>query len=542
LKRKVISAALALLMILALLPMSAFAMSDAANGDWGAKSVTLRNTTEADLMVRVGDIDALNDEYAVDNNGYNPFTAANQYAHGYPWAKDSSDPMGTDRIYVGSHWNGDARDGYSSNYWNYNDGSDEENAYGDGAMEITMNYDASGVNVKNALLQICIDDFQAISWNSNFTVKLNGKDAPFIAELLNHMDQTGPTSYITSAIIPSSFYSDISSGRLVITIDETTGCGDGFAVDFVKLLVNYKKGVFKGTFTGKTEPGATVRLLGTSTTVKASSTGGFEFEAVPGLNAVRASLDGYVEGYSYGIVFAENASVNEYDKWKPEIYLSAGQGSADIDFSQFGVTAAWENASDWATAELTEADEMGLIPDCLRGADLTKPITRAEFAAVSVKVYESLTGTKAEPVSQNPFTDTADAEILKAYNVGVTNGMSATEFAPKVLLNREQAATMLTRVYKKVSIDGWTLETDSSFNAQFKGMFTSPAAFADDAKISDWAKDSVYFMAANNIINGVGNNTFAPKATTSAEQAAGYAQATREQAILIATRMVKNLG
>jgi len=43
-------------------------------------------------------------------------------------------------------------------------------------------------------------------------------------------------------------------------------------------------------------------------------------------------------------------------------------------------------------------------------------------------------------------------------------------------------------------------------------------------------------------VGGVGDNKFAPRATTSAEEAIGYAQATREQALLIAVRMVENLG
>ncbi|MDR1532453.1 MAG: S-layer homology domain-containing protein [Clostridiales bacterium] len=60
--------------------------------------------------------------------------------------------------------------------------------------------------------------------------------------------------------------------------------------------------------------------------------------------------------------------------------------------------------------------------------------------------------------------------------------------------------------------------------------------------MSDWAKPSVYFMAANGIISGVGDNNFAPKATTSDEEARGYAQATREQALVIAVRMVEKLG
>ena len=194
-------------------------------------------------------------------------------------------------------------------------------------------------------------------------------------------------------------------------------------------------------------------------------------------------------------------------------------------------------SSDWAKEELAKADELGLIPEILDGADLTADITRAEFAAVSVKVYEALSGTPALPAVANPFTDTADPEILKAYNIGAVNGTSATTYSPNDLLNREQAATMLTRVFKRVTLPGWTLATDSQFTLPYE----KPTAFADDKDISDWAKDSVYFMAANNIINGVGNNKFAPKNITTEEQAQGYANATREQALIIAMRMVENL-
>ena len=194
-------------------------------------------------------------------------------------------------------------------------------------------------------------------------------------------------------------------------------------------------------------------------------------------------------------------------------------------------------ASEWAKDELARADELGLIPETLEGADLTSDITRAEFAAVAVKVYEALANGEAIPAVINPFTDTSDIEILKAYNIGAVNGTSATTYSPNDLLNREQAATMLTRVFKKVSIPGWTLATDS----QFALAYEKPTAFADDADISDWAKDSVYFMAANGIINGLGNNKFAPKNVTSADEANGYANATREQALIIAMRMVENL-
>lgn len=194
-------------------------------------------------------------------------------------------------------------------------------------------------------------------------------------------------------------------------------------------------------------------------------------------------------------------------------------------------------ASDWAKPELEKAKELGLIPDTLSGADLTQAITRAEFAAVSVKAYEALSGNEATPAQNNPFTDTDDAEVLKAYNTGITSGVSANLFDPAALLDREQAATMLTRVFKKISLAGWTLADDSNFALTYE----KPAIFADDSNISDWAKDSVYFMAANSIIAGIGGNKFAPKNITADEIAAGYANATREQAIIIAVRMIENL-
>lgn len=234
---------------------------------------------------------------------------------------------------------------------------------------------------------------------------------------------------------------------------------------------------------------------------------------------------GAAVSYSGELDAAGNEIEEPYGGLRPAIWV-------DISAPSVG------NTSDWAKSEIEKADKLGLIPDSLKGADLTKPITRAEFAAVSVKVYEALSGVKAIPAVNNPFTDTKDVEVLKAYNVGVTSGTAADKFSPDVLLNREQAATMLTRVFKKVSLAGWTLADDAKFTLPY----TKPAVFADDKDISDWAKDSVYFMAANGIIGGTGNNNFSPKAVTDAQKAQGYANATREQALAIAVRMVEKLG
>ena len=214
-----------------------------------------------------------------------------------------------------------------------------------------------------------------------------------------------------------------------------------------------------------------------------------------------------------------NNNTTIFSDWSPVVTIGTAIAAE--------VLRPWSNASAWADDELKKAAALGLIPDNLKNTDLTLPVTRAEFAAVSVKVYEALTGATASPASANPFTDTANTDVLKAYNLGITSGVSADKFNPDGLLSREQAATMLTRAYKRISMPDWTLATDSRFPLGYN----MPAAFADDAKIAAYAKDSVYFMNANGIITGATATTFAPGN-----------QATREQALIIAVRMVQNLG
>ncbi len=223
--------------------------------------------------------------------------------------------------------------------------------------------------------------------------------------------------------------------------------------------------------------------------------------------------------------FSGSISESRFSDWSNELVLNE-----KTDFT----------ASAWALGELTEAAGMGLIPDCLKGADLTKPITRAEFAAVSVKLYEALSGKTAEPAPSDTFSDTTDPEVLKACALGVTNGTDTVKklFSPDVLISREQTATMLTRVWKLLNLEGWTLETDGSFAEEFRTKFTMPALFADDGDISPWARDSVYFMAANGIVKGMEGNLFAPKIDMSRESATC---ATREQALLMSVRSAKNL-
>ncbi|MGN1115754.1 MAG: S-layer homology domain-containing protein, partial [Candidatus Ornithomonoglobus sp.] len=220
--------------------------------------------------------------------------------------------------------------------------------------------------------------------------------------------------------------------------------------------------------------------------------------------------------------------------------LTASGAEAKLPEAEEGQTVVNGDTivSEWAAPEVQEAFDENLVPDILHGADLTKKVDRAEFAAIAVTLYENLSKKTAQ-TGENPFGDISgnycEDDILKAYNLGITNGITNVTFEPSTLISREQAATMLTRAYKKSEFPSWTLATDGDYPLNYMGV----TKYADDDEISDYAKESVYFMTRWDILNGVDNSHFAPKNNTTLGESYGYA--TREQAVVIALRSAKHL-
>lgn len=185
---------------------------------------------------------------------------------------------------------------------------------------------------------------------------------------------------------------------------------------------------------------------------------------------------------------------------------NGGGGNGDNKEETSEENNPWTNISEWAIEELEKANKYKLIPKILDEKDFTQKITRAEFAATAVKMYEKISGKKTTAEKENPFLDTSDKEILKAYKLGITNGTSETTFSPERLITREQMATMMTRALKKAG---------KSVSVNMK----KAELFADHEVLSSWALESVYFMSGKEIINGVGENRFNPKGDATIEQA-----------------------
>ena len=205
--------------------------NDDENGDWSEQNVTLLNTPEADMMIRTGDIDNLGFGWPAN---FDPFSGNSTPSHGYPWTADSTNASGTDRImvitsYVGSPPHG--RDGYT----NYT--SRPENI----PRPILLNYELDGLELSTVALQIFVDDFQAPVWYADYFVTINGVDAPYLADIVNPLIQTGPIGKIINVLVPEEHFYLIESDSLSIFFDDTiTGAGEGYAIDFVKLLINLK--------------------------------------------------------------------------------------------------------------------------------------------------------------------------------------------------------------------------------------------------------------------------------------------------------------
>ena len=177
------------------------------------------------------------------------------------------------------------------------------------------------------------------------------------------------------------------------------------------------------------------------------------------------------------------------------------------------VTAfAEDHPSSWAEAEVNAAISVGIVPQSLQ-SNYTQTITRAEFCAIAVALYENI---KGEIAGRTKFNDTADVNVEKAAYIGVVAGVGNGSFSPGSQLTREQAAAMLARLAGVID----------------KKIPVQAVSFSDSASISSWARESVGQMQVSGIMSGIGNNIFSP--------AGSY---TREQSILTALRLFvyKNL-
>lgn len=263
------------------------------DGDWSKQFLVLRNTAEADLMIRVGDIDNLGFGFEEE---FNPFTGRSTGSHGYPWTPKPEDAKGTDRIMIPSSYKyfagGTNQDGYCI--------TTKRPSNNPIAIAIPLK-ELKTVKIDSADLQIFIDDFQAPEMGSRFQVKINGLRFTEAEKTINLINQTGPIGKLIRLRLTTELLQKLNADSLVIAIDDpTTKLGDGFAIDFVKLLINPKI-YYKGKIQGKVVDAVTREpIINASAsvdnygTVSTDDEGNFTIEDIPaGLSIITGSAAGY---------------------------------------------------------------------------------------------------------------------------------------------------------------------------------------------------------------------------------------------------------
>lgn len=186
--------------------------------------------SDAEIVIRVGDIDNLG--FGFPEN-FDPFSGNSTPIHPYPWKTDYNDYLGTDKISISGSYIGGyvSRDGYTNT-------TSRPSNY---PSTIVLKFPKIENEIRDATIQMFVDDFQSPYLKSYFQVRLNGKRISYIEEVINSLNQTGPIGKLISiGMLPEDLIL-LKEGVLEISInDETTGIGDGFAIDFVRLLINRK--------------------------------------------------------------------------------------------------------------------------------------------------------------------------------------------------------------------------------------------------------------------------------------------------------------
>ena len=193
---------------------------------------------------------------------------------------------------------------------------------------------------------------------------------------------------------------------------------------------------------------------------------------------------------------------------------------------------SWDKASPYMISDLREAQSLGLIPDNIIGADFTKPISRAEFAHLIVLMCEAYTGVTTEPqmLAGNPFTDTDDQAVFKAYGFSIMDAANeeGTLFSPNDPIDRETMAVMVYRAIRLIAP-----------LADYAVPVTP--VIPDKEKISEWAVPAVQYLYSQGIVTGGAGHVFMPRPAGSEQLALGYGIATREQCVAVAVRVWNQL-
>ncbi len=131
-------------------------------------------------------------------------------------------------------------------------------------------------------------------------------------------------------------------------------------------------------------------------------------------------------------------------------------------------------------------------------------ITREEYLKMIITVIGSHDPNAVSDLSDVGADHWATSYIATAQKLGIVQGNADGSFGIGTNITRQDMAVMIYRTFAMLGID----------------LSAGDAAFADANEISEYAKDAVGALTKLGILNGMGDNTFAPGANANRAQAA----------------------
>ena len=155
----------------------------------------------------------------------------------------------------------------------------------------------------------------------------------------------------------------------------------------------------------------------------------------------------------------------------------------------------YEYPDDWSREAMVFAVENGILAgDQNHRLNPEKNITRAEMAAVLVRMLAASGSADLSAFKDVSAADWFYAELSAAYAAGIFSGTSASKMAPNAFLTREQAVVVLTRAFGIADTDR-----------------TSYTKFSDAKQISSYARNAVSAMAKQGLLSGYADGGVHPQ-------------------------------
>lgn len=189
--------------------------------------------------------------------------------------------------------------------------------------------------------------------------------------------------------------------------------------------------------------------------------------------------------------------------------------------------SALTDVSSWAEPDVMTASAAGLMPDTFAALAAKSSVSRAEFCAVALNLYEAERQTTVKRTSKVYFDDCDDPDVNTAYEMNLVSGRGNAVFAPDESVSRQDLCVILDSVREKCEVSK-------------PAATVSTSSFPDGGEVRDYAVSATETMLSTGIIKGVeasvSNDPEQSGQTVTLLQPQGTA--TREQALIMASRFL----